>query len=337
MSGRFLLGLVGMSVFPLALVFGPKSWCWLTDPILIRTTKVVTEGRPWIDSPGFLHAMGEFWTYLGVLPLALPLALWLLVSRRRQLPVWRLASLTAMLLTATVFLAWTLLQNRWMGFVETSLAVLVLLAAPCVPLPAAWVRRERIAAAGAAGVDGAGVGGLWLAPDADAGGESARSTPGQRLDRMMGTKEAAWNMRLYAEQFRMQTPARVMGPPGPSPVLHYYGGVDTVGSYYWENLPGCHVAVDFFMDEDGNAARRIARERQIDFVTVTAQPAFVLELQWLQLGRIDKDAARRTLAFRLANPAKPQPPAWLEELPLQDAPLAREQGVRLYRVIKARL
>ncbi len=102
-----------------------------------------------------------------------------------------------------------------------------------------------------------------------------------------------------------------MGPPGPSPVLHYYGGVDTVGSYYWENLPGCHVAVDFFMDEDGNAARRIARERQLDFVTVTAQPAFVLELQWLQLGRIDKDAARRTLAFRLANPpSRSRPPGW---------------------------
>ena len=331
-----LLGLLGVSVFPLALVFGPKSWCWLTDPILIRTTKVVSEGRPWIDPPGFLHALGEFWTYLGALPLALPLALWLLTLRRRQLPAWRLASLTTMLLTTAVFLAWTLLQNRWMGFVETSCAVLALLAAPCVPLPTAWARRGESLPLVllALTVPGwAGYGFLQTQTLAENPLIHAKTSLGPQ----MGTKELAWNMRLYAEQFRMTTPPRVMGPPGPSPVMHYYGGVDTVGSYYWENLPGCHVAVDFFMDEDGNAARRIARERQIDFVTVTAQPSFVLELQWLQLGRIDKDAARRTLAFRLANPARSQPPAWLEELPLQDAPLAREQGMRLYRVIKARL
>ena len=331
MGLRCALGLLGVSVFPLALVCGPKTWCWLTDPILLRTTKVVSEGRPWIDPPGFVHAVSEFWTYMGALPLVLPLAVWLLVARRRQLPAWRLAGLTALLVTAVAFLAWTLLQNRWMGFVETSLAVLALLAAPCVPwreggaLPLAFLALT---------VPGwAGFGLLQTRTLAENPLIHAKTA----LAPMMGTKEAAWNLRLYSEQLGLKTPARVMGPPGPSPVLHYYGGVDTVGSYYWENLPGCHVTVDFFMDEDGELARRIARERGLDFVMVMTQPTFVMELQWLQLGRIDKAALRRTLAFRLANPVAPQPPAWLEALPLQDAPLAREQGVRLYRVVKAQL
>ncbi len=334
------MALLAVSLFPLAVAGGPKAWFWLGDPVLMRSTKVISEGRPWIDPPGVGRALHEVWNYTGALTLAAPLALAVLVWRRRALPAWRQAGLVVGGTLVTVFLGWTLLQNRWMGFMETSLAVLALLAAPCVPLPESpgWRRLAGLPLVLLAlAVPGwLGYGALQMRTLAGDPVGHARAALGD----MMVNKEAAWNLKLYADaRPGKDRPARVMAGPSPSPVLHYYGGVDTEGSYYWENLPGCHVAIDFFNDEGGDAvARRIARERGVDFVLVRTTPSFVLELQWLKLGRTDVAAARRTLAFRLANPtAGGQTPDWLEALPLVDAPLALAQGTRIYRVVRERL
>ena len=317
---------------------GPKAWFVLGDPVLIRSTKVISEGRPWIDPPSVGRALHEFWNYTGALTLAVPLALAVLLWRRRELPAWRQAGLVVGLTLTGVFLGWTLLQNRWMGFMECSLATLALLAAPCVALPK-WARspceRPLPLVLLALTVPGwAGYGALQMRTFAEDPVVHARATLGD----MMATKEVAWNLKMYADaRDDTSRPARVMATPGPSPVLHYYGGADTIGSYYWENLLGCHVAMDFYNAEDDAVARRILKERDVDFVVATANPAFVLELQWLKLGRSDVAAARRTLAFRLANPAGDTTPGWLEALPLADAPMAQAQGTRIFRVVKERL
>ena len=86
-------------------------------------------------------------------------------------------------------------------------------------------------------------------------------------------------------------------------------------------------------------ARRIARERQLDFITVMIPSP---RLSWNSNGSssdasTEVSAARRTLAFRLSNPTATQPPPWLVPLPLVDAPMAQEQGVRIYRVVRERL
>ncbi len=339
---RGMAALLLVSLFPLAVVFGPKDWFWLRDPVLLRSTKVISEGRPWIDPPSVGRALHEFWNYTGLLTLSLPLALLVLVWRRRQLPAWRQAGLVVGAVLVTVFLGWTLLQNRWMGFLETSLATLALLVAPCVPLPK-WLAVKPCQATAlplvllALAVPGwAGYGVLQMRTYAEDPTLHARATLGD----MMAGKEVAWNLKLAADAREEKSrPARVMATPGPSPMLHYYGGVDTVGSYYWENLGGCHVAIDFYNDEGSDdTARRIVRERGVDFVVVTATPTFVLELQWLKLGRVDVKAVRRTLAFRLANPVEGSVvPGWLEEVPLLDAPMALAQGTRIYRVVKGRL
>ncbi len=304
--------------------------------------KVISEGRPWIDPPSVAKAFHEFWNYTGLLTLALPLAVLVLVRHRRQLPAWRQAGVVVGGMLVTAFLGWTLLQNRWMGFLETSLAVLALVVAPCVPLPKTLAGGPGRAMALplvllALTVPGwAGYGVLQMRTFAEDPMIHARATLGD----MMAGKEVAWNLKLAADARAEKTrPARVMAAPGPSPMLHYYGGVDTVASYYWENLVGCYAAIDFYSDEgDDRTARRIARERGVDFVVVTATPAFVLELQWLHLGRVDVKAVRRTLAFRLANPTEGSVvPGWLEAVPLLDAPMASAQGTRIYRVVKERL
>ena len=335
---RAVMALLAASLFPLAIVFGPKAWFVVGDVTILRATQVISEGRPWIDPPGIAKALHEFWNYTGLLTLALPLAAWVLVRGRRPLPAWRQAGVVVGVTLVTVFLGWTLLQNRWMGFLETSLAVLALAVAPCVPLPRRFAGATALPwVLLALTVPGwAGFSLLQMRTFAEDPRLHARATLGD----MMTTKEVAWNLKLAADARADTTrPARVMAAPGPSPTLHYYGGVDTVGSFYWENLAGCHAVVDFYSDEGDDAtARRIARERGLDFVVVTAAPTFVLELQWLQLGRVDVKAVRRTLAFRLANPTEGSVvPGWLEAVPLLDAPMALAKGTRIYRVVKERL
>ena len=336
MCVRAVLGLLAMGALPLAIVFGPRAWFALADPFLARSTHLISEGLPWIDPLTFGGVLRAFWDYTGALMLAVPLTIFVLIRYGRVLPPWRSSGVMALLLTVGMFLAWTLLQNRWMGFLESSLAMLALLVAPCVPLPPAVVRQGGALPLALLALTVPGWAGFGLL-QASSAAENPLIHAKAMLGDMMATKEAAWNLRFYAAKLNAHTPARVMAPSGPSPVLHYYGGVDTVESYYWENIDAYHTAVDFFMDEGDAVARRIARERQLDFVMVMMKPSFVLELQWLKLGHTDISAARRTLAFRLSNPTATQPPAWLVPLPLVDAPMAQEQGVRIYRVVRERL
>ena len=336
---RGLMGLLATSLFPLAVVFGPRNWFWLRDPVLLRSTAVISEGRPWIDPPSVAKALHEFWNYTGTLTLALPLAALVLVWRRRHLPAWRQAGLVVGVGAGDGVPGLDPAAKPLDGFHGN------------VACGAGAARRAVRAAAGGGGRAGASVRcrsfllALVVPGWAGYGLLQMRTFEGDPavhakavLGDMMATKEVAWNLKRYADaRDDNARPARVMSAPGPSPVLHYYGGVDTVASYYWENLGGCHVGIDFYNDEGDATARRIARERDLDYVVVTATPSFVLELQWLKLGRVDMPTARRTLAFRLANPQGGKTPDWLEALPLLDAPMAQAQGTRIFRVVKERL
>jgi hypothetical protein len=227
-----------------------------------------------------------------------------------------------------VFLGWTLLQIRWIGFMEVSLAFLLLLVAPCLAREK-WLPTLVLTLA----VPG------WLGFGAHEAVSYWGDTAGRAkawVGEMNEWKEVAWNLRLYGGN---RGPVRVMASMAPSAVLHYYGGVETVGSYYWENLSGSHAGLDFYAatGDQAPAARRIVRERGLDYVVAVAQPNFVVQNQLLNNGKIDVPAARHTLAFRLANPRAKNYPDWLEPLPLLDAPLATDAGMRLFRVRKDRL
>jgi hypothetical protein len=323
---RAALGLAAVSALPLALVFGPRAWWVLGDGWMWRSSLVISEQRPWLDMHQPLAAVARIWSFTGILLVTLPaLALWALC--KRQPPARRAAILTA-LAGVAVFLAWTLYQIRWIGFLEVSLAFLLMLVAPSL----AGEKRLPALLLALAAPGWLGFGAHEAASYFGDAAAQAKSWVGE----MSEWKEVAWNLRLYGGD---KAPARVMAPSAPSPVLHYYGGVETVGSYYWENLAGSHAVLDFYAAPGDQApqARRIVRERGLDFVVAVAQPSFVLEMQLLDQGKIDVASAKRTLAFRLGNPQARNYPDWLEPLPLLDAPLATAAGVRLFRVRKDRL
>ncbi len=65
MGLRVALGLAGLAALPLALKLGPKEWFVLGDKLLLHSTTVISEGRPWLESMDVAHAAREFWTYTG--------------------------------------------------------------------------------------------------------------------------------------------------------------------------------------------------------------------------------------------------------------------------------
>ena len=324
---RGVLGAMAMSVPVLAVVFGPRAWCVLGNPVLNRTMKTVSEGMGWLDfhHPG--AALWNAWNYTGLLLLAIPVVGGRLILRRAA---WSAASQTAMLtglVASAVFLGWTLFQVRWIGFLESSLALLMLAAAPTLPR---WRAGKRFA-----------VPVVWLAImlpgwlgfgaiQLVAASKDAAGFADGLLHGMFATREVAWNLQADAPE---GTIVRIMGPLADAPALHYYNPhVQGVGSFYWENVAGCQATVDFYNDEGDTLARRIARERKLDYVLAVSKPSFVMELQTFKNGTAKPQFNPRTLAYRLANPAHPQPPEWLEFVPLADAPLAVRAGYRVYRV-----
>jgi hypothetical protein len=326
MLTRTALALCAVAALPLAIILGPRRWFVLGNPMLRLWASLISEGQPWLDPRHPAAALARIWNYTGVLMLAVPLALGVLIWVR--MPPLRRSALLTLLIGTGVFLGWTLLQNRWIGFLEISLLILAL--AALGSLPAGNHGRAQSLILLALLLPGwLGFGLLQARARTEDPARHARFL----LEGMMAIKEAAWNLELYSQDGSgSHRPARVMAPPGPSPTLTYYGGVDTVGSYYWENLDGCQATVDFYDDMGNTEARQIARERGLDFVMAVAQPAFVLEMQELKTGRVDLANARRTLAFRLSSPSAAEVPDWLERLPLLDAPMAEANGIRLYRV-----
>lgn len=324
---RSAVACIAMAALPAAGLLGPDDWCVLRDPWLKNVFSIASEGWPWMQGLNFPAAADQIWHYTGVLLLTLPLGA-LILCRRAERPEGRAAILTLLPMVA-LFLGWTLLQNRWMGFLETSLAILALAMAPSLP----GLRRGALPV----GLLALTVPG-WLgncALQCRALADDPMIHARAILTEAVAVREVAWNLRLLARPGA--DPARVMSPFGESPLLHYFGGVDTVGSFYWDNLAGSRAALEFYNDKTGEAARRIARERGLDYVIAISRPDFLFELQKMQIGHVDADAARGTMAYRLANPFGATPPAWLEPVGLLDAPLAGRQGIRLYRVIPERL
>lgn len=329
-GARGALGLAALAALPAVALAGPRDWCVLTDPWIKHVFGIASEGRPWLQGLPLPAMVTQAWEYTGALLLTLPLGVAILLLTSRGAPPERRAAILTLLPVAALFLGWTLLQNRWMGFLETSLAVLALAIARCLP----GRRRGGALPVGllALTVPGwAAYCALQCRALADDPLHHARAL----LTDAAAVQEISWNLRLLAPPG--ERPARVMSPFGASPLLHHFGGVQTVGSFYWENLPGARAGMDFYNDKGGAASRRIARERGLDYVLAIGRPAFVFELQIMQIGHPDEAAARGTLAYRLANPLGATPPPWLERVELRDAPLADHEGYRLYRVIHERL
>jgi hypothetical protein len=113
--------------------------------------------------------------------------------------------------------------------------------------------------------------------------------------------------------------------------VDYATGIGSVGSLYWDSPNGIRDEAEFFATYQEADARRIARQRGIDYIVVRPNPGEIIAYHYMWQGQRDVPQIRRSLAYRLAEPV-PNPPAWLQRVP-SPAPAMQREDLRIYRVL----
>jgi hypothetical protein len=324
-SAAFVAALAVASILPCALFFGPRAWHALHDPYMRRIHDHIVEFQPLISAHRANWPRAAFQAF-NVLPLFLPLGvigvcLGALSPSSRQ-RIW------IALVPALALAAWALRQVRWGGLFSAALICLGIAALPpLVDRLSAW--RPRVPWRGLAVALFCGgslaVFGLNL-PSARAAVTSGRKVA--ELARAVAGRDVALNLRRYGQLGEV----RVMSGAGETPSIHFFGGGRGTGSLYWENTVGIRAETDFFADEDDKTALRIAKERGITHVVVQSTPALAEQAYWVRHGILDPEGIRRTLAYRLSDPAG-EIPDWLEPVPYYGSPLARAWRLRLFKTV----
>ncbi len=327
-------------VLPLAFWFGSSSWHVLHDPLVRRFQTSTFEGRT------FVAMSGEGWyiallTEFGVLFL-MPLLAVLVLRRAFKLPsgVWAAAfSAQAVALGYGIFF---LSQIRWINHFTFSLVVSAALV---------WVAVSR----GLEGVEKRVFQGIWigiigLALLAGAAAITSDAVAAAKVD-LFATRplRSAIPVKKMVQLLRERHPEgelRVIIDPGYGPATYHFGKVRSLGSLFWQNAGGLRDHMAFLMDEtpDAEVARRIARERQLDYVLFNPTPVIRDFHQYVGLGADGFRGERRFFMDRLKDGFGL--PEWIERdwaLDFESAGISQEwmedptARMFIYRIAKDKL
>jgi len=328
-----LLALLGTLLPPVLLLFGPKEWHSLHDPYMRRQHEFINMFEPFSHSVadrGWMVLLMRF----GLLPLWLIFTPLLLVLLRRRLPVVSRAGLIFLLPASIITFAMLWVQVRWSGLLSLTLALLAFGSAAMIwPLIAArklWIRVGAVVLFAL----------LALAPNLAAFGlgfhDSLLRARSGILDPILAWTIAARDVAFNLKRIAARESVRVMSGPGPTPALHFFGGVHGTSALYWENIDGVRDAASFFSDPGDERARQIARERGITHVVIEQSPQEAIESCVIFYGKRDDAQIKTSLAYRLADPLG-KIPEWLEPLPYYGSPMAANFQMRIYRVLPGKL
>lgn len=327
---RFLPGVLALVALPTVVLAAGAQTFWVGDRLLWALhVDYIKEFRGLLALAAQLSPA----KLLGVVSL-LPLALWLLVAWldwRQLAPRWR-AALWVALPPAALTLGLAVWQARWYG-------------------PACGLALAAVATCLGAWERGAGMGRLsrWRAGTLIVIGLALltayplsivgywwRTWRGQmefsphHRHELVVRDVAHWlRARVGAER------AVVLSDPTASSGLAYFGGFDTVGTLYWENLPGLRCAMQIYGSESAERAHALIRERGVTHLVIFPWQSFAEESAHLAQGRRAGEAAPVPAFLRTLVTTGEGPP-WLRPLPYETGrdPELRALGpVRVFEVV----
>lgn len=328
-AGRMrLVAAAVLLVLPLAaLALGPESWHIWRDGFMRRQHEFINEFEPFVNSlqqGPVLALLARF----GLLPLLLPLGAALVFSPRVS-PSLR-AGLLCALGAAAVTGAMVLVQVRWVGLFGVTLAVLLV---AVLAAAAEWLAGTR-AVSWRHWILGGFFAALVLPLLVFFGlgmSDSFKRREARVLDGTLAWTIASRDLAFNLKRLQQLGPVRVMSGPGQTPALHFFGGVPGTAALYWENRDGVRDAAIFFADQGDTDARRIAAERGITHVVLQSDTTLAESSVRIALASDDPDLIKKSLAYRLADPAG-EVPAWLEPVSYYGSPMAANFQMRVFRV-----
>jgi hypothetical protein len=310
---------IGLAVIGAAIFLGPMEWHAMRQPFMRRLHEEIAEFQPITRSQGAAS----------ILVLGPPLFLVGLGFCRACRHCLTTRERTALLVTACptlVAIILSLIQFRWAGIAGASAAALaaVLFAGPA-PAHAAerrlslplWQACCILLSLGAAA-------GWNLLHESD----NPAEVRAEAIDRL-ATMEVASVLQMDPKAARPIT--MFSGQKERQAWVDYTTGIRSVGSLYWDSPNGIRDEAEFLATYKEAEARRIARERGIDYIVVSTNPGDVIAYHYMWQGVRDVPQIRQTLAYRLAAPV-PDPPSWLQ-LILVTAPAITREHLRIYRVL----
>lgn len=316
-----LLGLVaataGILAAPLLLAFGPDGLHALRDPIIRAIHRHIAEFNTYAELVGPSPFRSFLFTYG---PVCVPLLAAPVLAILPGTPAAFRKPLATLWIVAVALLALGLAQARWMVLFAGTLAVLLGLTAAAMAQsagPGARALRTLSAA-------------LVLALFLHAGlivrteHRVFRSTlAGRQLDQDFVNSACLKMISLELGRRRGDADWRFMADTGVAPHLHYFAGIPSVGSLYWENGPGMRDVTDFFNDESGETARTIAARRGLTHVMIFAWGDTTRIYHDLADRGPEHDGLRQTIISRLMVDA-PTLPLWI----MPDVALSRVTRTR---------
>ena len=310
---------------PVAIALAPERTFWVSDRFL------------WLLHEGYIREFSGFFTYwnsvtwlerLGNVS-AMPLVcLAVTAIAWRRLPAPARATLAVGWPAGLFAVALALRQNRWWGMADAvwlavfagTMSVMLLLR------PAAPTRRWRMATAL-----------CLLAVLVPAPALAASDWIRTRFQQDYEWEEVSQLVvRDVAGWLRQRVDGRrgvVVSDPNSTTLLVYFGGLEGVGSLYWENLPGLKTAAAIYGAPTEERARALIQEHGVTHLVVFSwnffAPAYAMLSQGLPRGSSSADSGFVWRMFRSGNV-----PAWLREVryPMPPDDQLRDQWVEVFEV-----
>jgi hypothetical protein len=297
----------GVALVPLLFAFGPVHWHNLRDLQMARLHQFIMEFYTYQKFNPNDPFLTWFVKYYGTLPFFLAGALALSGPSRTKLHEWAALWISFWLCVFSLLL--TLWQVRWAAL-HAAMSVWLMIVVGHIAwrnvlnMPTAR-RPVRLAVFLSALVLGQAV--FFTAREFSNLSDicKGKTIKTQFIDAAMKMHLA---QGLQAES--QGKPMRVICEPDLAPALYYFGGIQTVTSYYWENVQGLHDATAFFTDHGDALARRIAKERGLTQVIVPAGDRVQMLFNVIETGNMRVTDTSPPLATRLSSNTG-ELPSWI--------------------------
>ncbi|HVM60176.1 MAG TPA: hypothetical protein VMV72_04850 [Verrucomicrobiae bacterium] len=288
----------GAALVPLLFVFGPVAWHNMRDVVMLRLHRFIVEFLPYANFNAHEDPLSSWFVkYYGILPFFLIGALAVSGPRRTKLHEWAALWISFWLCVFSLLLA--LWQVRWAGL-YAAMSVWLMIVVGHI----AW--RNILAAPSRGRPIGIAVflSALVLAQAAFFTTREFVELGHIRKGETIKMQYIDAAMKKYLAQGlgteNRVRPMRVLSDPDLTPALYYFGGIQAVTSFYWENLQGLHDATAFFTDHGDAVARRIAKERGLMYVIAPVGERLATTFNYIDTGIMSAADAQSTLLARLS-------------------------------------